>query len=263
MLTKKNLFVSVLWIILICFISCSEKNNTTQHEKVIYNYDYDRDTQYYYAKLYKDIIQDAVLEILKTQESLTLDIEKIFPFIRCAVSKDGLVRTYSWDSHISTDDTIYTTIVQYVLPSGRPDAKLIDDIVAINDNSIPNPTTLCCQGVYVLKDNIYMLALNARAGAWEQLTSFITLELKSNGIVSYHAFNNETILSAFWRPANRPVEDIIECNLFYEDEKYKIKITYGTDENEIKNETLFFVFADKEFIGDYEKLETISGFYQF
>jgi hypothetical protein len=228
----------------------SKKDNDDYFEAITEKY---INSSQYHDEDY-DFIAHSLLSFFNEEKSLNIDTTEKLPFISCTVSDDGVLRTYSWDTKEGGISSVYTSIVQYIMPSGKPNALFLNDIIKNFEDKIHPMTLVEYYDIDILKENIYCLRGSTRIGIFDHLSGFITLKLQDDMLVPYPAFNNDISLFFYGYPSGgNPKERITDYFATFNKGIFKISLDYGTRENDsLIKKTLDFVFNGIEFLGDYE-----------
>jgi hypothetical protein len=213
------------------------------------------------------IIADGLLALFRSEESLSVDVTSMLPFIKCETSKDGLVKVYTWDTRYDAGTTgghDYDSIVQYIPINGTPSAILVGNFY--------------CRNIFLLNKNIYLLIASndRRRGVHCDVLAF---KIFDGALIPYNVFNENNRFVFSYHDAVDPIDSewyngsrvIVGYTYNFETEPFAITITY-TDIIEYKHQNknsdimvndincheLQFIYNGDEFEGDYDLLKQLS-----
>jgi hypothetical protein len=250
-----NKFTNIVFIALFFYVPtlllCQEKQSLDRLIDQINNlYDSIEDNEEWAQQT--NALTDLLLLFFQDTESLTYDIETIFPFIRPVSSEDSVVAMYSWFKKNGGTASFFDAILQYKL-NGKVLVKPMRHNVEYYE-------------VFPLKDNTYLFHGSTDTGFYSVWDDFTAVEINDNHILPYNAFYGTDSLSFSCLIAS-PFEDIdylpriIDVSYNFDNVPFTIKLTYAKSKNpvdktkEIENTILIkefeFIFNGREFFGDY------------
>jgi hypothetical protein len=157
-----------------------------------------------------EAFENEFIHYFENENTFYIDNTLVFPFLKCSTSDNGLVKIYSWLCYeYQFDNGIigyngYNSLIQFKTINGEIKARLLSDL-------IPRPvihepdyferyrTIYALETEYTevfnLGDNIYIFEGEKIIDTDSKIVSFFTIELQSDDIKEYNAFDFVVLLA--------------------------------------------------------------------